>query len=454
MEPSSFEALSIDKALLRALAEEGYERPTQIQRDSIPAALAGGDVLAVAPTGTGKTAAFTLPILQRLAGGSHPGHRVIRALILTPTRELALQVLESLKAYGRHLSLEAAAVLGGVSMGPQIKAARKGVDILVATPGRLLDLMQQGHVKLDHVQVFVLDEADRMLDMGFIHDVRKIAARVPAKRQTLFFSATMPGPVAELANTLLTTPVRVEVAPEPISRPNITQKLMFVEQKDKIGLLISLLHQAAGGRILVFARTKHRADKLVKALSRNGIRSAAMHGNKSQNARVRTLADFTEGKLRVLVATDIVARGIDVDGITHVINFDLSDEPENHIHRIGRTARAGASGIAISFCDHDEVEKLWQIARLHGEPLPQDHGHAFHRPSITSAYDEFVAVRSTGRRSSPQHRSGGESKSGGGHGDRPQGHKPPRHKRRWTGPEKAAQHAKGGNRRKRFSRAR
>lgn len=434
MEPSSFEALSIDTAILRALAEEGYERPTQIQRDSIPVGLAGGDLLAVAPTGTGKTAAFTLPILQRLSREPRTGQRAIRALILTPTRELALQVEASLKAYGRHLSLTSTVVMGGVGMGPQIKAVRRGVDILVATPGRLLDLMQQGHVKLDSVQVFVLDEADRMLDMGFIHDVRRIASRVPAQRQTLFFSATMPPAVAELAHTLLKNPARVEVAPEPIARPKITQKLMFVDQKDKFGLLVSLLHQAAGGRILVFARTKHRADKIVKQLSRNGIRAEAMHGNKSQNARVRTLADFAKGKLRVLVATDIVARGIDVDGITHVINYDLSDEPENHVHRIGRTARAGASGVAISFCDHDEVEKLWQIARLHGEPLPQDTGHAFHRPSITSAYDDFTAIRSQGRprrqESRPAHDSSGAASSAGG---APQGNK-----NRWTRSQKTA----------------
>ncbi|MBE7491736.1 MAG: DEAD/DEAH box helicase [Planctomycetes bacterium] len=421
MEPASFEALSLDVPLLRALADEGYERPTQIQRDSIPPALAGRDLLAIAPTGTGKTAAFTLPILQRLARESRPGPRVIRALILTPTRELALQVETSLTAYGRHLALTSAVVMGGVNMNPQIRALRKGVDILVATPGRLLDLMQQGHVKLDSVQVFVLDEADRMLDMGFIHDVRRIAARVPAARQTLFFSATMPPPVAELAHTLLRDPARVEVAPEPVARPRITQRLMFVDQKDKFGLLVSLLHQFAGGRVLVFARTKHRADKIVRQLSRNGIRADAMHGNKSQNARVRTLADFAAGKLRVLVATDIVARGIDVDGISHVINFDLSDEPENHIHRIGRTARAGASGVAISFCDHDEIEKLWQIARLHDEPLPQDTGHAFHRPAITSAYDDFAAVRVGGRRA-PAPAATAHRREGGGHrgpGDKP-----------------------------------
>ncbi|MBX3475824.1 MAG: DEAD/DEAH box helicase [Planctomycetes bacterium] len=452
MEPSSFEALSLDTALLRALAEEGYERPTQIQRDSIPVGLAGGDLLAVAPTGTGKTAAFTLPILQRLSREGRTSHRAIRALILTPTRELALQVEASLKAYGRHLSLTSAVVMGGVNMNPQIKAVRRGVDILVATPGRLLDLMQQGHVKLDQVQVFVLDEADRMLDMGFIPDVRRIASRVPAKRQTLFYSATMPPAVSELAHTLLTNPVRVEVAPEPIARPKITQKLMFVDQKDKFGLLVSLLHQAAGGRILVFARTKHRADKIVKQLSRNGIRAEAMHGNKSQNARVRTLADFSAGKVRVLVATDIVARGIDVDGITHVINFDLSDEPENHIHRIGRTARAGASGIAISFCDHDEIEKLWQIARLHGEPLPQDSGHAFHRPQITSAYDDFAAVRSTGRarRSGASHGAAGAQAPDGATGEEsrvPQGNRQ-RHKQRWTRSKKTAR------RRGRFTRPR
>ncbi|MBK9974884.1 MAG: DEAD/DEAH box helicase [Planctomycetes bacterium] len=380
MTHSSFEALSIAGPILRSLHEEGYTQPTEVQRNAIPFALSGKDVLAVAPTGTGKTAAFTIPILQHLSRKPAGDRRPIRALILTPTRELALQVQEAITAYGRHLSLHSTVVMGGVNMNPQIKAVRRGVDVLVATPGRLLDLMQQGHVKLDQVEFFVLDEADRMLDMGFIHDVRKIASRVPAKRQTLFFSATMPGAVAELANSLLKEPVRVEVtqATAAANRPNIEQRLMFVGNADKQNLLAHLLQSNRDGHMLVFARTKHRADKIVRKLQQVGVRSGAIHSNKTQSQRQRTLADFAEGRIRVLIATDLVARGIDVDGITHVINYDLSDEPENHVHRIGRTARAGASGKAISFCDPDELSKLRQIEKLAGAPIEVDENQPYH----------------------------------------------------------------------------
>ncbi|MCA8935326.1 MAG: DEAD/DEAH box helicase [Planctomycetes bacterium] len=386
----SFAALSLDTALLRALENEGYTHPTEIQQLSIPHALAGGDVLAIAPTGTGKTAAFTLPILQRLAKGQRGG---IRALILAPTRELALQVEESLRAYGHHLTLRSAVIMGGVNENPQIRVLKRGVDILVATPGRLLDLMQQGHVKLDRVEVLVLDEADRMLDMGFIHDVRRICSQVPAKRQTLFFSATMPAAVADLANTLCKNPARVDVDPTPIARPRIEQKVMFVEQRKKQELLTHILKDDRDAMVLVFSRTKHRADRIVTHLQKAKIRAGAIHSNKSQGARQRALADFADGRTRVLVATDIAARGIDVDGITHVINFDLSDEPENHVHRIGRTARAGASGIAISFCDRDELKKLAAIEKTGDMALATDDDHPFHMGETVKAYRDQITAK-------------------------------------------------------------
>ena len=383
----SFETLSLDSALLRALKHEGYTRPTEIQSLAIPHALAGKDVLAIAPTGTGKTAAFTLPILQRLAPGKSGG---IRALVLAPTRELALQVEESLRAYGRHFKLTSNVIMGGVGEHPQIKAVKRGVDILVATPGRLLDLMQQGHVKLDKVEVLVLDEADRMLDMGFIHDVRRICSKVPTQRQTLFFSATMPKDVAELANTLCKNPARVDVDPTPIGRPKIEQKVMFVEQRKKQDLLAHILKDESDAMVLVFTRTKHRADRVVKKLSQSKVRAIAIHGNKTQGARQRALADFAKGRTRVLVATDIAARGIDVDGITHVINFDLSDEPENHVHRIGRTARAGASGIAISFCDREELKKLAAIEKSADTAMLTDDNHPFHVGASVTAYRDQI----------------------------------------------------------------
>jgi len=398
MSITRFADLSLDRPLLSAVTEQGYTTPTEIQRNSIPHALAGRDLLAVAPTGTGKTAAFTLPMLQHLS--KKPGNRAIRALVLAPTRELALQVNEAVTVYGKHLKLTSAVIMGGVNMNPQIRSLRRGVDILVATPGRLLDLMNQGHVKLDRVEFFVLDEADRMLDMGFIHDVRKIASKVPTHRQTLFFSATMPAPVAELAHTLLRDPARVDVAPVAAENtPQIEQRLMFVGNGDKQALLIDLLRKNSQGRILVFARTKHRADRVARKLNQSGIRAEAIHGNKTQGARVRTLEDFTSGRLRVLVGTDIVARGIDVDGISHVINFDLSDEPENYIHRIGRTARAGATGKAVSFCDPDEFTKLRQIERLIGGPIEIDATHAWHIDGVAQRREpQRPAARQSGQR--------------------------------------------------------
>ncbi|MCB9893507.1 MAG: DEAD/DEAH box helicase [Planctomycetes bacterium] len=378
-----FAALSLDTAILGALEHEGYTRPTEIQSLAIPHAVAGKDVLAIAPTGTGKTAAFTIPLLQKLSKGKPGG---IRALILAPTRELALQVEEALRAYGRNYKLRSAVIMGGVGENPQIQALKRGVDILVATPGRLLDLMERKFVKLDKVEVLVLDEADRMLDMGFIHDVRRICTQVPKNRQTLFFSATMPAAVAELANTLCKDPARVDVDPTPIERPRIEQKVMFVDQRKKQDLLVHLLKDDPSAMVLVFSRTKHRADRIVKKLQQSKIRAGAIHSNKTQGARQRALADFADGRTRVLVATDIAARGIDVDGITHVINFDLSDEPENHVHRIGRTARAGASGVAISFCDREELKKLAAIEKINDTALMTDDSHPFHETEGARAY--------------------------------------------------------------------
>ncbi|MCC7509229.1 MAG: DEAD/DEAH box helicase [Planctomycetes bacterium] len=406
----SFESLSIDGRILRALTEEGYTHPTPVQQSAIPPAQEGRDVLAVAPTGTGKTAAFTIPIIQRLgATRGNPAH-LPRALILTPTRELALQVDASLRAYSRHMPVRTAVVLGGVGQGSQVKALRRGVDVLVATPGRLLDLMQQGHVRLDSVQFLVLDEADRMLDMGFLPDVKRIVAKVPARRQTLFFSATMPGAVSELANSLLQTPFKVEVETKPTAQRRIEQRVLFVDQGNKTALLGKLLDDPTAQSVLVFARTKHRADRIVKQLNRQRIGAAAIHSNKSQNARQRTLQAFTQGDLEVLVATDIVARGIDVDGITHVINYDLPDDPENHVHRIGRTARAGAAGIALSFCSMEELDKLKQIEKFTGEKLEVAEMQPYHNAAIAEAHAR--GSRGAARQQQQQKRKGrGRSRS-------------------------------------------
>ncbi|MHC4840591.1 MAG: DEAD/DEAH box helicase [Planctomycetota bacterium] len=383
-----FEDLPLDDRILKALKHEGYTEPTEIQQTAIPFALEGRDVLAIAPTGTGKTASFTIPLLQHLAPGKPKG---IRALVLAPTRELALQVEEALRAYGRHFKLRSGVVMGGVKKNPQISMLKRGVDILVATPGRLLDLIQDGYIKLDRVEQLVLDEADRMLDMGFIPDVKRICRMVPENRQTLFFSATMPESVAKLARTLCKDPARVDVDPTPIARPKIVQKVMFVDAAKKQDLLIHILMDNPDAMVLVFSRTKHRADRIVKRLSRTKIRAGALHSNKSQNARQRALADFAKGKVRVLVATDIAARGIDVDGISHVINFDLSDEPENHVHRIGRTARAGAEGLAISFVDKEELKKLASIEKVADTAMITDDSHPFHEGKTVMDYRDLIS---------------------------------------------------------------
>ena len=362
---TSFSDFNLLEPIQRALATENYSEPTPIQVQAIPHVMAGRDIMGCAQTGTGKTAAFALPMLQRFATDRrNPGPRAMRALILAPTRELASQIAASFGTYGRHLNLSHAVVFGGVGQHPQVRALARGLDILVATPGRLLDLIEQGHVRLDRIEVFVLDEADRMLDMGFINDIRKIVHLLPQKRQTLMFSATMPDDIARLAANILRDPVKVAVAAIAQTADRIDQRLVFVARGDKPALLADLLKDPAIVRALVFTRTKHGANKVVEQLSRVRVATDAIHGNKSQPARERALADFRSGRIRVLVATDIAARGIDIDGISHVFNYDLPNIPESYVHRIGRTARAGAAGIAISFCDNEERAYLRDIERL------------------------------------------------------------------------------------------
>jgi ATP-dependent RNA helicase RhlE len=375
----SFDDLGLAEPLLRAVRAENYTEPTPIQAQAIPHLLQGRDLLGIAQTGTGKTAAFALPILQRLSANPVPRKRgAVRALILTPTRELAVQIVENFRSYGRHLGLRSAVIFGGVGQQPQVENLARGVDVLVATPGRLLDLMNQRHADLRDLSIFVLDEADRMLDMGFIHDVKRIVASLPKERQTLFFSATMPGEVEKLAGGILKDPVRIEVTPQATTVERIDQRVYFVDAGNKHALLSDLLKDRAIERVLVFTRTKHGADRATKHLARIGIDAQAIHGNKSQNARQRALNDFRDGNTRVLVATDIAARGIDVDGITHVINFEIPNVPETYVHRIGRTARAGRDGIALSFCDASEKPLLRDVEKLTRKSLTVVNDHAFH----------------------------------------------------------------------------
>ena len=377
MNGSTFADLQLHPALLSTVAAEGYTDPTPIQAQSIPHLLDGRDLLGVAQTGTGKTAAFALPILQRLQHARRASSRCARVLILTPTRELAIQIDESFGTYGRELRGSHTVIFGGVGQKPQVDAMARGVDVLTATPGRQLDQMGQGHLPLDEVGVFILDEADRMLDMGFIHDVRRVIDKLPEERQTLLFSATMPDAITQLSRKILDDPVRVEVTPEKLTVERIVQRVLLVEKKDKPRLLAEILEDPEIERVLVFTRTKHGANRVVKQLDRVGIGAQAIHGNKSQGARQRALAAFKEGRTRVLIATDIAARGIDVEGITHVVNYDLPNIPESYVHRIGRTARAGADGMAISFCDVDERAYLRDIEKLIRQTVPIVHGHRF-----------------------------------------------------------------------------
>ncbi len=368
----NFDELPLLPQLLTAVKACGYETPTPIQRDTIPTVLAGKDVLGCAQTGTGKTAAFALPILQRLYQERPAGKtRNIRALILTPTRELALQIQENFVAYGKRLPLRSCVIFGGVGQQPQVEQLKRGVDILVATPGRLNDLIGQGFISLAQIEIFVLDEADRMLDMGFIHDVKKVIALLPDKRQTLFFSATMPAEVEKLAMSILKNPVSVKVDPVSSTVDAIDQSLYLVDKANKKHLLADLLRRPEVESALVFTRTKHGADRVVRELSREGIQARAIHGDKSQGARQEALAQFKQGKIHVLIATDIAARGIDIAGLSHVFNYDLPHEPESYVHRIGRTGRAGHEGVAVSFCCIDEMKDLKAIEKLIGKQIPR-----------------------------------------------------------------------------------
>ena len=374
----TFNELNLIAPILQALETEGYKQPTPIQEQAIPIVLAQKDLLGCAQTGTGKTAAFAIPILQLLhASHAERVHKHIKVLILTPTRELAIQIGESFGAYGRNLRLKHTVVFGGVTQGSQVQALQRGVDILIATPGRLLDLMNQGYINLKDISIFVLDEADRMLDMGFIHDVKRVVSKLPLKRQTLFFSATMPPEIQKLANTILVKPEMVAVTPPATTAELVEQSVYFVDKKDKRQLLNHVLQDPALTMALVFTRTKHGADKVVKDLQKADISAEAIHGNKSQNARQRALSNFKEGKIRVLVATDIAARGIDVDLLSHVINYEIPEVPETYVHRIGRTGRAGASGIAMSFCDDEEMQDWRNILKLIGQKIAVVEGHPY-----------------------------------------------------------------------------
>jgi ATP-dependent RNA helicase RhlE len=374
---TNFKELGLIEPILLALFEEGYTTPTPIQAQSIPILLEGKDLLGCAQTGTGKTAAFTLPIIQLLSAKPVEKRKRIKSLIVTPTRELAIQIAESFNAYGRHTQLNCTVIFGGVGQGPQVTALKNGVDVVIATPGRLLDLMNQGFISLRDVEFFVLDEADRMLDMGFVHDVKKLLAVLPKKRQSLFFSATMPPEIVNLANSILHNPEKVTVTPVSSTVEIIDQAVYFVDKVNKNALLVEVLKNPAIKTALVFTRTKHGADKVVQLLTKNNIIAEAIHGNKSQNARQRALSNFKDQSTRVLVATDIAARGIDVDELAHVINFDIPNIPETYVHRIGRTGRAGAEGTALSFCDFEEKEFLADIEKLIGKKVPVIFEHPY-----------------------------------------------------------------------------
>ena len=408
----SFKHLKLIEPLLKAVSNEGYTTPTPVQAQSIPAILERRDLLGCAQTGTGKTAAFTIPVLQLMHEEQNPEQKrhILHTLILTPTRELAIQIGQSIEAYGRYVDLRHTVVFGGVSQHPQVHAIRNGVDIMVATPGRLLDLMQQGIISLQHIRYFILDEADRMLDMGFVHDVKKIIAKLPAKRQTLFFSATMPAEIRQLAGVLLTNPVKVEVTPPATTVDIINQSVYHVDKGYKQQLLVDILQDESIESVLVFTQMKHAADKLSKALIRAGVNAEAIHGNKSQNARQNALANFKNRKTRVLVATDIAARGIDIDELAYVVNYELPNVPETYVHRIGRTGRAGASGTAISFCDRSEKEFLKDIEKLIRKQVPAVSGHKYEGlVAAPVAKDTMHRQQAHGRQQSGRPQSNGRS---------------------------------------------
>jgi ATP-dependent RNA helicase RhlE len=410
-----FDQLKLIEPILMAVKAEGYTTPTPIQQQTIPQALQGNDILGCAQTGTGKTAAFAIPIIQQLALDRHvrPGRKPIRSLVLTPTRELAIQIHESFSTYGAAVNLKYEVIFGGVNQHGQVKSLQHGVDVLIATPGRLLDLMNQRFVDLTHLQIFVLDEADRMLDMGFVHDVKKVIAKLPERRQSLFFSATMPPEIVSLANTILRNPIKVEVTPVSSTADTINQVVYFVDKENKRPLLVDLMKEKRIDRALVFTRTKHGADRVVRELDKSGIPAAAIHGNKSQNARQSALANFKASAIRILVATDIAARGIDIDELTHVFNYDLPNIPESYVHRIGRTGRAGASGQAIAFCDAEEKEFLRDIQKLIGKTIPVIDEHDYvlknHNPTPAANQQNRPRPQQQGQRSSEKATSSGDA---------------------------------------------
>lgn len=410
---TQFADLGLAAPLLKALASEDYVTPTPIQAQAIPHVMAGLDLLGIAQTGTGKTAAFALPILHRLAADRRrPARNTCRALVLSPTRELASQIAESFRVYGQHLGFQIATVFGGVSIRPQIDRLMRGVDILVATPGRLIDHLDQRTIRLDQVEIFVLDEADQMLDMGFIHALRRIVPLLPRQRQSLFFSATMPREIGALADDLLKDPVKVSVTPVATTAERVDQLVLFVETARKRHLLVDLVRNEGMERALVFTRTKHGADRVVRHLDEAGIPAAAIHGNKSQGQRERALAGFKAGDTRILVATDIAARGIDIEAVSHVVNYDLPNVPESYVHRIGRTARAGATGRAISLCDHEERAYLRSIEKLTRQTIPSQDRRDPNAPPPAAVADEGRGRRPTGRKS--EHRGYGRSEAGRG----------------------------------------
>ena len=400
-----FTSLGLGDDLLAAVADQGYHTPSPIQAQAIPAVLSGRDVMAAAQTGTGKTAGFTLPLLERLRAGKAASNNQVRALVLTPTRELAAQVAESVATYGKNLPLTSTVVFGGVKVNPQMQRLRGGADILVATPGRLLDLYQQNAVKFDHLEILVLDEADRMLDMGFIHDIRKILSKLPPKRQNLMFSATFSPEIRALAKGLVNNPVEIDVSPRNTTTELVTQWIAPVDKQRKAALLTHLIQDNNWFQVLVFSRTKHGANKLAKQLESNGIEAAAIHGNKSQNARTRALADFKNGKIRALVATDIAARGLDIEQLPQVVNVDLPNVPEDYVHRIGRTGRAGATGQAISLVSADEAQQLKDIERLTQQQLER---------KIVAGFEPGESLPAAGALQPPKRKRPKKAKPGGG----------------------------------------
>ncbi len=422
----TFKELGLVEPILRALQDQGYENPTPIQAQSIPILLKGKDLLGVAQTGTGKTAAFSIPILQHLYNGAPPkGRRPIKALVVTPTRELAIQIDENFKAYAKYTDIRNTVIYGGVKQAQQVNRLKSGIDVLVATPGRLLDLINQGFITLKHIEFFVLDEADQMLDMGFIHDIKKLLKLLPHERQSLFFSATMPKTIVELSRQILGDFERVTIAPEKTTAEKVEQQIYHVNKKNKTDLLIELLETKLLDSTLVFSRTKHGANKIVKDLEKAGIGSAAIHGNKSQAARQRALGDFKDGKIQTLVATDIAARGIDIDELSYVVNYDLPNVAESYVHRIGRTGRAGASGLAVSFCMLEERPFLKDIEKLIKQQIPVIEDHDFKFKMEDAAEPSLKKQGQRGRR--PQRSgSGGNSKSGGSKGSGSSSNKPRR----------------------------